>query len=133
MMSRTELPISFWGYALNSAILILNKVPSKSVGQTPYEIWTGKKSGFSFLKIWGYWAYVKCLEGTKLEPKSDKCLFIGYPRQNKGYYFYHPQENKVFVARTAVFLEKEFILKGNSGSGVQLEVVQEDVEAQIPE
>ena len=27
MMSSTKLPISFWGYALNSAILILNKVP----------------------------------------------------------------------------------------------------------
>ena len=35
MMSCTELPISFWGYALNSAILILNKVPSKSVQLTP--------------------------------------------------------------------------------------------------
>ena len=83
MMSRTELPSSFWGYALNCAILILNKVPSKSVQQTPYEIWTGKKPGFSFLKIWGCWAYVKHLEGTKLEPKSDKCLFIGYPRETK--------------------------------------------------
>ena len=51
MMSRTKLPISFWGYVLNSAILILKNVPSKSVQQTPYEIWTGKKPGFSFLEI----------------------------------------------------------------------------------
>ena len=107
MMSRTELPISFWGYALYSAILILNKVPSKSVEQTPYEIWTGRKPGFSFLKIGGCWAYVKRLEGTKLEPKSDKCLFVGYPRETKGYYFYHPQENKVFIALHAIFLENE--------------------------
>ena len=38
MMSHTELSISFWGYALNNAILILNKVPSKSVQQTPYNM-----------------------------------------------------------------------------------------------
>ena len=38
MMSRIELPISFWGYALNSVILILNKVSSKFVQHTPYEI-----------------------------------------------------------------------------------------------
>ncbi|PKI73573.1 hypothetical protein CRG98_006021 [Punica granatum] len=32
-----------------------------------------------------------------------------------GYYFYNPTEGKVFVARTAVFLEKEFLFKGTSG------------------
>ena len=31
MMSRNKRPISFLGYALNSEILILNKIPSKSV------------------------------------------------------------------------------------------------------
>ena len=121
MMSRTELPISFWGYALNSAILILNKVPSKSVGQTPYEIWTGNKPGFSFLKVWGCWAYVKRLESTKLEPKSDKCLFVGYPKETKGYYFYNPQENKTFVALHAVFLEKEFMDAVVSGRKVEVD------------
>ena len=94
MMSRTDLPISFWGYALSSAIFILNRVPSKSVGQTPYEIWTGKKPSFSFLKIWGCEAYVKRLDSTKLQPKSDKCLFVGYPKETKGYYFYPHKRTK---------------------------------------
>ena len=53
MMSRTELPISFWGYALLTAIFVLNRVPSKSVTETPYEIWKGNKPNLSFLKIWG--------------------------------------------------------------------------------
>ncbi|KAK8663730.1 hypothetical protein V6N13_083537 [Hibiscus sabdariffa] len=44
---------------------------------------------------------------TKLESKSQKCTFVGYPKETKGYYFYN--ENKVFVARTEVFLEKEFL------------------------
>ena len=99
----------------------MNKVPSKSVQQTPYEIYTGKKPGFSFMKIWGCWAYVKRLEGTKLEPESDKCLFVGYPRETKGYYFYHPRENKVFVALHAVFLEKEFLNTVVSGRKVELD------------
>ena len=82
----------------------------------------------SFLKIWGCEAYVKRLTPTKLEPRSDKCVFVGYPRETKGYYFYNRQENKVFVARNAVFLEKEFLLKEISGSTVQLEEVQETQE-----
>ena len=61
----------------------------------------------------------------KLGPKSDKCLFVGYPKETRGYYFYHRSENKVFVARHAVFLEKEFLSRRSSGSGVQLEEVQD--------
>ncbi|GJS60735.1 retrotransposon protein, putative, ty1-copia subclass [Tanacetum coccineum] len=42
MMNLTTLPKSFWGYALESAIRILNMVPTKKVERTPYEIWHGK-------------------------------------------------------------------------------------------
>ena len=31
MMSLTDLPLSFWGYALETAAFTLNKAPSKSV------------------------------------------------------------------------------------------------------
>jgi hypothetical protein len=48
----------------------------------------------------------------KLTPKSDKCFFVGYPRETKGYNFYNKAEGKVFVARNGVFLEKEFLSKG---------------------
>jgi len=124
MMSQADLPLSFWGYALKTAAFTLNRVPSKSVEKTPYEIWTGKHPGLSFLKVWGCEAYVKCLMSDKLTPKSDKCFFVGYPRKTKGYYFYNKAEGKVFVARNGVFLEKEFLSKGFSGSKVQLEEIQ---------
>ena len=56
---QTDLPISFWGYALETAAFLLNRVPSKAVKKTPYEIWNGKTPSLSFLKIWGCEAYVK--------------------------------------------------------------------------
>ncbi len=59
----------------------------------------------------------------KLDDKSDKCYFVGYPKETKGYYFYHPLEQKVFVSRHVVFLEKE-LLKENSGSRIELEEVE---------
>ena len=124
-MNQSYLPISFWGYALETAAFILNRVPSKAVEKTPYEIWIGKIPSLSFLKIWGCEAYVKRQISDKLAPKSDKCLFIGYPKKTKGYYFYNAFENKVFVARNGVFLEREFIFKRTSGSTVQLEEIQD--------
>src|SRR3954471_24566962 len=37
MMSHTDLPVSFWGYALETAAQILNRAPSKSVKTTQFE------------------------------------------------------------------------------------------------
>ena len=77
MMSPIDLPFTFWGYALETAAFTLNRVPSKAVEKTPYEMWTGKRPSLSFLKIWGCEAYVKRQVSNKMEPKSDKCLFWG--------------------------------------------------------
>jgi hypothetical protein len=82
-MSQTDLPLYFWGYALEIAVFTLNRVPSKSVEKTSYEIWTGKRPSLSFLKILGCHAYVKRLTPTKLKPRSVKCIFVGYPRESK--------------------------------------------------
>ena len=125
MMSQTDLPISFWGYSLETTAFILNRIPSKAVKRTPYEIWNGKKPLMSFLRIWGCEALVKRQVSKKLAPKSKKCIFVGYPKETRGYYFYNRSQNKVFVARNDVFLEKQFISKGNSGRKVLLEEVKE--------
>ncbi|KAL0286986.1 UNVERIFIED_CONTAM: hypothetical protein Sradi_7135100 [Sesamum radiatum] len=60
------------------------------------------------LKSVGSPAYVKRLVGDKLDSRSSLCRFVGYPKETAGYYFYHPSEQKVFVLRNAVFLEKGF-------------------------
>ena len=66
----------------------------------------GRVPNLSFLRVWGCEAYVKRLQIDNNGPKSNKCFFIGYPKETKGYYFYLPSENKVFVSRGGTFLEK---------------------------
>nr|GFB62077.1 retrotransposon protein, putative, Ty1-copia subclass [Tanacetum cinerariifolium] len=111
MMSLTTLPLSFWDYALETAARILNIVPTKKVDKTPYELWHGK----------GCEAHVKRHTADKLEQRSIKCIFVGYPKETMGYYFYYPLENKVVVERYAVLLEREFILQKESGRTVELD------------
>ncbi|KAJ9547457.1 hypothetical protein OSB04_020000 [Centaurea solstitialis] len=129
MMCRSTLPVSFWRHALEMAAHILNRVPTKSVEKTPYEIWTGKKTKFSFLKIWGCEVYVKRVTSEKLKPKSDKCIFLGYPKTTVGYYFYNPTENKVFVAQNGEFLEDKFLNLENTRNNPVTQ--QEHVETQL--
>ena len=51
---------------------------------------------------------MKKFQPDKLEPKSEKCVFIEYPKETVGYTFYHRSEGKTFVAKNGSFLEKEF-------------------------
>ena len=124
-MGKADLPKSFWGYALETVAYIINRVPSKSVEVTPYEIWTNKKPNLSYMKIWGCPAYVKRTISDKLESRSDKCLFVGYLKETKGYQFYNTLEQRLFVSKHAVFLEREFLLRKDSGSKVELNEVQD--------
>ncbi|GJZ23245.1 retrotransposon protein, putative, ty1-copia subclass [Tanacetum coccineum] len=93
MMSQTTLPKSFWDYDLETAARILNL---------------------------GYEALVKrdtLTKPDKLEPRSIKCIFVGYPKETMGYSFYYPPENKVLVARNAEFLENSLITQEASPQG----------------
>ncbi|GKD95085.1 retrotransposon protein, putative, ty1-copia subclass [Tanacetum coccineum] len=111
MMNLTTLPKSFWGYALESAARILNMVPTKKVERTPYEICHGKAPKLSYLRVWGCEALVKRNAPDKLDPRSIKCIFVGYPKETMGYYFYYPLENNIFVAQNAEFFENSLMVQ----------------------
>jgi hypothetical protein len=112
MISYSTLPVSLWMEALKTAIYILNRVPSKSVAKTPYELWTGRVPSLNHLKIWGSPAEAKIFNPTigKLDPKTVSCHFIGYPERSKGFRFYCPKNFTKFVeTRHANFFEEEMI------------------------
>ena len=48
------------------------------------------------------------------------------PEKTLGYYFYIPNENKVFVARNGTFLEEKVLRSENSRNDVDLQEVNED-------
>nr|GFB15035.1 hypothetical protein [Tanacetum cinerariifolium] len=116
-------------YALEAVARILNIVPTKKVEKTPYEVWYGKAPKLSYLKVWGCEALVKrdtLTKPDKLEHRSIKCIFVGYPKETMGYSFYYPPENKVLVARNAEFLKNSLIDQEASGSLEDFEIIQEE-------
>nr|GEX64288.1 retrotransposon protein, putative, Ty1-copia subclass [Tanacetum cinerariifolium]GEX64302.1 retrotransposon protein, putative, Ty1-copia subclass [Tanacetum cinerariifolium] len=126
MMNLTTLPLSFWDYALDAVPYILNMVQTKKVDKTPYELWFGKVSNLSYLKVWGCEALVKQDMPDKLQQRYVKCIFIGYPKETVGCYFYFLPENKTVVARYAGFFEKNLLSQEVSGKAGDLEEIQHE-------
>ncbi|KAJ9535612.1 hypothetical protein OSB04_un001252 [Centaurea solstitialis] len=65
MLANTSLPQFLWTEALKTAVHILNRVPSKTIPKTPYEIWTGRKPSLRYMKVWGCPAEAKSTTLTK--------------------------------------------------------------------
>ena len=50
---------------------------------------------------------------------------MGYPKETCGYYYYHLEDQKVFIAKRSMFLKKEHILGGNNKGMIELSEVGE--------
>jgi hypothetical protein len=86
----------------------MNQTPTAAVhGMTPEEKFTGKKPDVSHLRVFGCIAYVHVPDEkrSKLDPKAEKCIFIGYSLEQKGYRCFNPSTRKLQVSRDVVFDE----------------------------
>jgi hypothetical protein len=118
MLSYSTLPISLWIGALKTTVHILNRVSSKSVSKTSYEVWIGKKPTLNYLHVWGYPAETKLFNPSigNLNPKTVSCHFIDYPDKSKGFYFYCPNRYiKIVETRHTIFLDDE-VIRGEHGT-----------------
>jgi hypothetical protein len=131
MLRYSTLPINLWMGALKTVVHILNRVPSKSVPKTSYELWTGRKPTLNYLHVWGCPAEAKLFNQSieKLDPKTLSCHFIGYPDKSKGFRFYYPDRyTKILETRHTVFLEVEVI----RGSTVPREIRLKEKRVYVP-
>ena len=89
---------------------MINQSPSTAIDlKTPMEMWNGKPIDYSSLHIFGCLVYVmyNSQERSKLDPKSRKCIFLGYADNVKGYRLWDPTAHKVVVSRDVTFAENE--------------------------
>ena len=126
MMSYSSLPIPFWGYSLKTVVYILNVVPSKLIQKTPLELWNGHKPSLRHFRIWGCPTHVLKGKTRKLEPRTEVCMFVGYPKGTRGGLLYSPSDKKVFVSKNVTFLEDDYMINFKLHSKVVLEELRYD-------
>ena len=104
IMFSNNVPKYFWGEAILTATYLINQMPSRVLKfQNPHQVLIQSFPHFkSFtsdlpLKIFGCSAFVHIhhQNRTKLDPKSLKCIFLGYSSNQKGYKCYSPLTRKI--------------------------------------
>ena len=96
---------------------ILNRVPSKSVPSTPYELWNDEKPDLGNLHPLRCAAYVhnNSHQYGKLSPRGKKCILIRYSELSKRFVFVGEEaDGRVteIESRDVVFLEKDYPTRG---------------------
>lgn len=110
MLKGKNLPNEYWAEAMACAVYILNRSPTKIVkNMIPQQAWSGKHHCVSHLRVLGCiaYAYVPKEVRSKLDGKSEKCIFIGYDERSKAYKLFNPITKKVIISQDVIFKEEE--------------------------
>jgi hypothetical protein len=108
MIQSKELSLKYWAEAINCENYIVNRTPTKALKNiTPEEAWTKIKPDVIHFHVFGSiaWAHIPDEKRKELQPKSEKCIFVGYSEDVKGYKLLQLQCNEITLRRDVKFDE----------------------------
>lgn len=117
MLFDANSPEEFWAEAVLTAVHLINHSPARGTGKTPQELWYDGKPDLSHFRVFGCqcMAHIPKVNRKKFDPKSEKCIFMGYSEESKAYRLYKQKTSKIIVSRDVVFFEDKFVnLKGKN-------------------
>lgn len=76
-MASSELPPSYWTYAVHTAAYLQRRLPSSTLpkGVTPYEAMYQKRPGYDHLRVWGSQAFI--IDPAEVRPKGGPMRYEG--------------------------------------------------------
>ncbi|XP_037497305.1 uncharacterized protein LOC119371382 [Jatropha curcas] len=125
LLIESWVPKSFWPEAVATATYILNRLPTKILDlQIPLQTlaqFTKVPPTLTLQpRIFGcsVFVHIPKSERSKFDPCTEKCVFVGYRVNQKGYRCYNPKTSRMFTIMNCDFLETEyFYITQLSGQG----------------
>ena len=102
LLFEKKMPKCFWEEAINIAMYLLNRLPTKVVkNKTPFEAWYEVKPVVEHLKVFGSLCHthVPYVKRDKLDYKVEMRIFLGYNSTSKGYKVFNLKTKKVMVSK----------------------------------
>jgi len=128
-MLTTHVPKYFWGEAVLTATYLINRMPSRVLDfQTPFQSLFCIYPHIRFashipLKVFSCTTFVHINQQhhSKLDPKSLKCVFLGYAPNQSGYKCYCPQTKRFYTTMDVTFFEHQPFHSKNTIQGESCE------------
>ncbi|CAH9102795.1 unnamed protein product [Cuscuta europaea] len=113
LLFQSNMPKHYWGEATLTACHLINKIPSRVLqNKSPLESLLHffpqtRISSDLDLRVFGCTAFVHIPppHRGKLDPRSIKCIFLGYSPTQKGYKCYNPTTRKTYTSADVTFNE----------------------------
>lgn len=109
MLFGMKVPIKYWTEATQYAVHILNRSPTKILGEvTPSEKWSKHKPSVEHLRVFGCVAYalIPYEKRVKLDEKSVRCVMFGVSKESKAYRLYDPIRKRIIISKDVRFDEE---------------------------
>lgn len=109
MLQGKGLSNCFWAEAINIAVYLKNRSPTKSLNfKTPFEVFSGYKPRVNHLRVFGSkaFAHIPKYDRKKLDPKAMKCIFVGYSTDFKAYKLFNPLTIKFLRVEICYFMSR---------------------------
>jgi transposase InsO family protein len=106
MLIARELPKFLWPAAVTHAAYLRNRSHTHALqGKTPEESWTGTRPNVSHFKEFGapVWILKEGENLSKLEPKSEKQIFVGFQDGPKAVKYYSAKSRQIKTSRNFCF------------------------------
>jgi hypothetical protein len=117
MIQSKGLSLKYWAEAINCANYIVNHTPTKALKNiTPEEAWNKIKPNVSHFYVFGNiaWAHIPDEKRKAMQTKFEKCKFVGYSEDVKGYRLLQTHSNEIIIRRDVKFDENLLACEPNS-------------------
>ncbi|KAJ9547395.1 hypothetical protein OSB04_019938 [Centaurea solstitialis] len=129
MLNQSGLPTNLWGEALLTACYIHNRITSRVIPTSPYELWKGRKPEIDYMKVWGCVAYYRTPDPkiSKLGDRAIKSIFVGYAMNSVAYKFLDNESGVIVESRDADFFEDKFLKDSENTNPISVPSTSRDV------
>ena len=107
MLIDAGLNECYWGEAINTANYLQNRLPSKTIEDTPYFRWFGRKPDLGHVRAFGteVYCHVPSMHRGILHDKAVKLRLMGYSVESKAYRLIDTTTGKITKCRDVKFIE----------------------------
>lgn len=111
MLVQFGVPSRFWHFAYNTAVYLINRMPSRTLSNiSPLDHTFSHKQDYSFLRVFGCFCYphLRPYNNHKMDFHSIPCVFLGYSTSHHGYQCLDPTTDRIYISRHVRFNEYTF-------------------------